>query len=90
MLQAALRLQFISTCSEGHSSGCNLFPPFATYKKDFVILFEVYFLFQQNKWLKKLALSGALLAPQILPKESLESKTESIKLEINPLLVSFN
>lgn len=38
----------------------------------------------------QLALSGALLAPQILPKENLESKTESIKLGINPLLVSFN
>lgn len=38
----------------------------------------------------QLALSGALLAPQILPKESLESKTESIKLGIDPLLVSFN
>lgn len=38
----------------------------------------------------QLALSGALLAPQILPKESLESKTVSIKLGIDPLLVSFN
>lgn len=38
----------------------------------------------------QLALSGALLAPQIMPKESLESKTESIKLGIDPLLVSFN
>lgn len=38
----------------------------------------------------QLSLSGALLAPQILPKESLESKTESIKLGIDPLLVSFN
>lgn len=38
----------------------------------------------------QLAISGALVAPQIMPKESLESKTESIKLGIDPLLVSFN